>query len=87
MQHRAVLTAQGKKKIRAIAIFTAILQTFYQSPNPNSLWPILMLPVTQSDIAVLPVTKENIPFLSALIWLIFLDLNVDLFKFHTLRLE
>lgn len=72
----------------AIAIFTAILSSnLYQSPDPNSLWPILMLLITQSGISVLPVTKESIPFLSALIWLIFPDLNVDLFKLHTLKVE
>lgn len=87
VQHRAVFTAR-EKKIMAIAVFTVIISSsLYQFPNPNSLWPFLMLLITQSGTAILPVKKENIHFLIALICLIFLGFNVDLFEFHTLNLR
>lgn len=46
-----------------------------------------MLLITRSGIAILPVRKENIPFLFALVYLIFLSLNVDLFEWHSLNLR
>lgn len=46
-----------------------------------------MLLITQVCDSILPATKENIPFLIALIGLIFLGFNVDLFEFHSLNLR
>lgn len=46
-----------------------------------------MLLITRSGTAILPVRKENIPFVFALICLIFVGLNVDLFECHSLNLR
>lgn len=70
----------------AVAVFTVIVSSsLYQFPNPNSLWPSLMLLITRSGTAILPVTKES-TFLIALICLFFPGFSVDLFEFHSLNL-
>lgn len=74
------LTPQEKNKKIATAIFTATLPSdVYQSTNPSSVRPVVMLPTRHTTrIAVLPLTKKCIHFLSAflsLIRLIFLDLK------------